>query len=51
VNLVIQMLCLLSFCKCFWGMCIVLGGQFCFVLQVIYFHLWLDLSLDYKVNC
>jgi len=37
VNLVIHMLCLLSFCKCFWAMCIALGGQFCFVLQVISF--------------
>jgi hypothetical protein len=35
----------------FWGMCIALGGQFCFVLQVICFQLWLDLSLDYTVNC
>jgi hypothetical protein len=51
VNFVIHMLHLLSFYKCFWGMCIVLGGQFCFVLQVICFHLWLDLSTNYKVNC
>jgi hypothetical protein len=41
----------LSFYKCFWGMCIALGGQICFVLQVICFHFWLDLSMDYKVNC
>jgi hypothetical protein len=32
----------LFFCKCFWGMCIVLGHQFCFVLHVICFHLWLE---------
>jgi hypothetical protein len=51
VNFVIHMLHLLSFYKCFWGMCIVLGGQFCFVLQVICLHLWLDLSINYKVSC
>jgi hypothetical protein len=43
--------CTLFFCKCFWGMCIVLGSQFCFVLQIICFNLWLDFSLDYKANC
>jgi len=50
VHFVIHMLHL-SFYKSFWGMCIALRGQFCFVLQVICFHLWLDLSLHYKVNC
>ncbi len=32
-------------------MCIVVGGQICSILQVISSHLWLDLSLDFKVNC
>jgi hypothetical protein len=32
-------------------MCIVLGGQFCSILQVMCFHLWLNLSLDFKVTC
>jgi hypothetical protein len=34
----------------FWGMRIVPRYQFCFVLQVICFHLWLDFSLYFKVN-
>ncbi len=50
VHFVIHMLHL-SFYKSFWGMCIALRGQFCFVLQVICFHLWLDFSLDLKVSC